>query len=100
MLLFSLSLGTSVLAGFAIFSILGHMAHIYKMPVSEVVKEGQTHTAHEHQLVKMWETARWPLMFDFFDFVQDLAWHSLLIQMLCLNFLFPLCGLFCSSSCF
>lgn len=32
--------GTSVLAGFAIFSILGHMAYIYKMPVGEVVKEG------------------------------------------------------------
>ncbi|CAI5688208.1 unnamed protein product [Oreochromis niloticus] len=31
--------GTSVLAGFAIFSILGHMAHIYKTPVSKVVKE-------------------------------------------------------------
>lgn len=34
--------GTSVLAGFAIFSILGHMAYIYQMPVGEVVKEGQT----------------------------------------------------------
>lgn len=33
--------GTSVFAGFAIFSILGHMAHVYKMPVGEVVKEGQ-----------------------------------------------------------
>lgn len=32
--------GTSVLAGFAIFSILGHMAYIYQMPVGEVVKEG------------------------------------------------------------
>ncbi|XP_029287939.1 sodium- and chloride-dependent neutral and basic amino acid transporter B(0+) [Cottoperca gobio] len=32
--------GTSVLAGFAIFSILGHMAHIYKIPIGEVVKEG------------------------------------------------------------
>lgn len=32
--------GTSVLAGFAIFSILGHMAFIYQMPVGEVVKEG------------------------------------------------------------
>ncbi|XP_037534851.1 sodium- and chloride-dependent neutral and basic amino acid transporter B(0+) [Nematolebias whitei] len=32
--------GTSVLAGFAIFSILGHMAHVYKIPVGEVVKEG------------------------------------------------------------
>lgn len=34
--------GTSVVAGFAIFSILGHMAHVYQMPVGEVVKEGQT----------------------------------------------------------
>ncbi|XP_026024069.1 sodium- and chloride-dependent neutral and basic amino acid transporter B(0+) isoform X2 [Astatotilapia calliptera] len=31
--------GTSVLAGFAIFSFLGHMAHVYKTPVSKVVKE-------------------------------------------------------------
>lgn len=32
-----------MLAGFAIFSILGHMAHVYKMPVGEVVKEGETY---------------------------------------------------------
>ena len=40
---FQLVPGTSVFAGFAIFSILGHMAHIYKMPVGKVVKEGQIH---------------------------------------------------------
>lgn len=33
--------GTSVLAGIAIFSILGHMAHIYRRPIEKVVKEGQ-----------------------------------------------------------
>lgn len=37
-----------MLAGFAIFSILGHMANIYKMPVGEVVKEGQTDTPCGH----------------------------------------------------
>lgn len=30
-----------MLAGIAIFSILGHMAHLYRKPVAEVVKEGQ-----------------------------------------------------------
>lgn len=39
---FPLLIGTSVIAGIAIFSILGHMAHIYGKPVGEVVKEGQT----------------------------------------------------------
>uniref|UniRef100_A0AAY4EGE7 Uncharacterized protein n=1 Tax=Denticeps clupeoides TaxID=299321 RepID=A0AAY4EGE7_9TELE len=31
---------TSVFAGFAIFSILGHMAHVYQKPVSEVANAG------------------------------------------------------------
>lgn len=35
-----------MLAGFAIFSFLGHMAHVYKTPVSKVVKEGQTYNTN------------------------------------------------------
>ncbi|CAI5688209.1 unnamed protein product [Oreochromis niloticus] len=46
--------GTSVLAGFAIFSILGHMAHIYKTPVSKVVKEGIYWVTLIDQFVASW----------------------------------------------
>lgn len=46
LLLFPSFLGTSVLAGFAIFSILGHMAHSYEIPVEQVVKEGQSTNQH------------------------------------------------------
>lgn len=52
-------------AGFAIFSILGHMAHIYKTPVGEVVKQGQTETPYGYQQVKIWKTARCVLCFIF-----------------------------------
>lgn len=39
---FPLLLVTSVFAGIAIFSVLGHMAFLYGKPIGEVVKEGQT----------------------------------------------------------
>lgn len=41
-----------MLAGFAIFSILGHMANVYNVPVEEVVKDGQTDRPQVHRLIK------------------------------------------------
>lgn len=34
--------GTSILAGFVIFAVLGHMAHLHNIPVSEVAAAGKT----------------------------------------------------------
>ncbi|XP_055364723.1 sodium- and chloride-dependent neutral and basic amino acid transporter B(0+) isoform X2 [Betta splendens] len=59
--------GTSVLAGFAIFSILGHMAHVYKMPVGEVVKEGfgLAFIAYPDALSKLPVSPLWSVLFFF-----------------------------------
>ncbi|XP_057700938.1 sodium- and chloride-dependent neutral and basic amino acid transporter B(0+) isoform X2 [Corythoichthys intestinalis] len=59
--------GTSVLAGFAIFSILGHMAHVYQMPVGEVVKEGfgLAFIAYPDALSKLPVSPLWSFLFFF-----------------------------------
>uniref|UniRef100_A0A8D3EF58 Transporter n=1 Tax=Scophthalmus maximus TaxID=52904 RepID=A0A8D3EF58_SCOMX len=59
--------GTSVLAGFAIFSILGHMAHIYQMPVGQVVKEGfgLAFIAYPDAMSKLPISPLWSVLFFF-----------------------------------
>uniref|UniRef100_A0A672ID47 Transporter n=1 Tax=Salarias fasciatus TaxID=181472 RepID=A0A672ID47_SALFA len=59
--------GTSVFAGFAIFSILGHMAHIYGVSVTEVVDEGfgLTFIAYPDALSKLPISQLWSILFFF-----------------------------------
>ncbi|KAM3621422.1 uncharacterized protein V6R79_010956 [Siganus canaliculatus] len=59
--------GTSVLAGFAIFSILGHMAYVYQRPVGEVVQGGfgLAFIAYPDALSKLPVSPLWSVLFFF-----------------------------------
>ncbi|XP_053724373.1 sodium- and chloride-dependent neutral and basic amino acid transporter B(0+)-like isoform X1 [Synchiropus splendidus] len=59
--------GTSVLAGFAIFSILGHMAFIYQTPIEKVVKDGfgLAFIAYPDALSKLPISPLWSVLFFF-----------------------------------
>ncbi|XP_010786173.1 sodium- and chloride-dependent neutral and basic amino acid transporter B(0+) [Notothenia coriiceps] len=59
--------GTSVLAGFAIFSILGHMAHFQQVPIEKVVKAefGLAFIAYPDALSKLPISPLWSILFFF-----------------------------------
>ncbi|XP_053723838.1 sodium- and chloride-dependent neutral and basic amino acid transporter B(0+)-like [Synchiropus splendidus] len=62
--------GTSVFAGFAIFSVIGHMAHIYNLPIETVVTEGfgLAFIAYPDTLAKLPVSPLWSILFFFMAF--------------------------------
>ncbi|XP_034541776.1 sodium- and chloride-dependent neutral and basic amino acid transporter B(0+)-like [Notolabrus celidotus] len=66
--------GTSVFAGFAIFSILGHMAKVYGKPIGEVVKEGfgLAFIVYPDALAKLPVSTFWSILFFFMLFIVGL----------------------------
>ncbi|XP_041801906.1 sodium- and chloride-dependent neutral and basic amino acid transporter B(0+)-like [Chelmon rostratus] len=66
--------GTSLFAGIAIFSILGHMAYIYGQPVGTVVKEGfgLAFMAYPDALSRLPISTLWSILFFFMFFIVGL----------------------------
>ncbi|XP_061688263.1 sodium- and chloride-dependent neutral and basic amino acid transporter B(0+) [Syngnathoides biaculeatus] len=64
----------SFLAGFSIFSILGHMSHIYQVPIGEVVKDGfgLAFIAYPEALTKLPIPTLWSILFFFMIFIVGL----------------------------
>uniref|UniRef100_A0A3B4WVG6 Transporter n=1 Tax=Seriola lalandi dorsalis TaxID=1841481 RepID=A0A3B4WVG6_SERLL len=85
--------GSSVFAGFAIFSILGHMAHIYGKPVGKVVKEGfgLAFIAYPEALAKLPVSPLWSVLFFLMLFIVGLDTQFTQIEVIttCLFDAFP-----------
>ncbi|XP_049589058.1 sodium- and chloride-dependent neutral and basic amino acid transporter B(0+)-like [Syngnathus scovelli] len=62
---------TSILAGFSIFSILGHMSYIYQVPIDEVVNDGfgLAFITYAEALTKLPISTFWSIIFFFMIFV-------------------------------
>ncbi|XP_041638581.1 sodium- and chloride-dependent neutral and basic amino acid transporter B(0+)-like [Cheilinus undulatus] len=84
---------TSVFAGFAIFSILGHMAHVYGKPIEEVVKEGfgLAFIVYPDALAKLPISTLWSILFFFMLFIigLDSQFAQLEVVTTCLCDAFP-----------
>ncbi|XP_067442160.1 sodium- and chloride-dependent neutral and basic amino acid transporter B(0+)-like [Thunnus thynnus] len=85
--------GTSVFAGFAIFSILGHMAQIYGKPVAEVVKEGfgLAFIVYPAALAKLPISPLWSILFFFMLFIVGLDTQFTILEVIttCLTDAYP-----------
>ncbi|KAG7261567.1 hypothetical protein CRUP_023409 [Coryphaenoides rupestris] len=62
---------TSLYAGFGVFSVLGHMANLYKTPVEDVVKEGfaLVFITYPHALSTLPGSNFWSFLFFFMLFI-------------------------------
>nr|XP_057910467.1 sodium- and chloride-dependent neutral and basic amino acid transporter B(0+)-like [Doryrhamphus excisus] len=81
----SVNHATSILAGFAIFSILGHMSYMYRVPIGDVVKDGfgLAFIVYPEALTNLPVSSFWSILFFFMIFIIGLDTQFTQLEVIC-----------------